>query len=115
MPQLRRVAPIFPVTDVEASLRFYASLGFSAERYDGEAAYGFVTRDGIELHLGQVSSGDAGRASAYLWTDDADALAAEWQAAGAEVHLPQDTEWRQHEGALVDPDGNVIRFGTPMG
>ncbi|TVY99054.1 dioxygenase [Trebonia kvetii] len=28
--------------------------------------------------------------------------------------LPQDTEWGQHEGVLVDPDGNVIRFGSPM-
>jgi uncharacterized glyoxalase superfamily protein PhnB len=31
-----------------------------------------------------------------------------------EVHLPQDTVWGQHEGAVVDPDGNVIRFGSPM-
>jgi hypothetical protein len=35
--------------------------------------------------------------------------------AGAEVHGPVDTEWRQHEGAVVDPDGNVLRFGSPMG
>ena len=33
---------------------------------------------------------------------------------GAEVHGPEDTEWGQHEAALVDPDGNVIRFGSPM-
>jgi hypothetical protein len=37
-----------------------------------------------------------------------------WLAAGADVRLPQDTEWGQHEGVLVDPDGNVIRFGSPM-
>jgi len=30
------------------------------------------------------------------------------------VRLPQDTEWGQPEGALVDPDGNVIRFGSLM-
>jgi hypothetical protein len=30
------------------------------------------------------------------------------------VRLPQDTEWGQYEGALVDLDGNVIRFGSPM-
>jgi hypothetical protein len=28
--------------------------------------------------------------------------------------LPEDTEWGQHEGVLVDPGGNVIRFGLPM-
>ena len=35
-------------------------------------------------------------------------------AVGADVHMPEDTEWGQHEGALVDPDGNVLRFGSPI-
>ena len=46
--------------------------------------------------------------------DDADALAEEWRAAGTEVHMPEDTEWGQHEGAHVDADGNVLRFGSPI-
>ena len=54
------------------------------------------------------------RSSAYLFVEDADELARAWQAAGAEVSLPEDTDWGQHEGAHVDPDGNVIRFGSPM-
>lgn len=33
---------------------------------------------------------------------------------GGDVRLPEDTEWGQHEGVLVDPDGNMIRFGSPM-
>ena len=48
---LRRVAPIFSVTDVEASLVFYASLGFRVRTWSGRG-YGFAARDGIELHLG---------------------------------------------------------------
>jgi hypothetical protein len=28
--------------------------------------------------------------------------------------MPVDTEWGQHEGAIVDSDGNVLRFGSPM-
>jgi hypothetical protein len=28
--------------------------------------------------------------------------------------LTHDTEWGQYEGAVVDPDGSVIRFGSPM-
>jgi uncharacterized glyoxalase superfamily protein PhnB len=51
---------------------------------------------------------------AYLFVDDADDLAAEWRSAGVEVHPPEDTAWGQHEGAMVDPDGNVIRFGSPL-
>jgi uncharacterized glyoxalase superfamily protein PhnB len=55
----------------------------------------------------------AGRRPTCL-SRDADALARTWLAAGGDVRLPQDTEWGQHEGVLVDPDGNVIRFGSPM-
>jgi uncharacterized glyoxalase superfamily protein PhnB len=57
---------------------------------------------------------DRRTSSAYLWVEDADELAAAWRSAGVQVHSPEDTEWGQHEGAVVDPDGNVIRFGSPM-
>jgi hypothetical protein len=33
----------------------------------------------------------------------------------APILAVHDTEWGQHEGAVVDPDGNVIRFGSPVG
>jgi hypothetical protein len=36
-----------------------------------------------------------------------------WLSAGAEVHPPHDTERGPHEGAVVDPGGSVIRFGSP--
>src|SRR6266566_6352368 len=111
MATLKRVAPIFPVRDLTASLAHYQRLGFDTREYDG-GRYGYATRDGIEIHLGTVLEGRPWTGhSAYLWVDDADALAQAWRAAGAEVHLPEDTEWNQHEGAHVDPDGNVLRFG----
>jgi len=114
MATLGRVAPILGVRDVAAALAHYERLGFATRAYDG-AEYGFATRDGVELHLSGVPQGsDWTRTAAYLYVDDADRLAAEWRAAGAEVHGPEDTEWGQHEGALVDLDGNVIRFGSPM-
>jgi hypothetical protein len=78
---------------------------------------GFVTFDGAEIHLGVEPDLDTRvdrRSTAYLFVEDADALAETWLAAGGDVRLPQDTEWGQHEGVLVDPDGNVIRFGSPM-
>ena len=110
----QRVAPLFPVRDLPAALAHYSQLGFSTRVYAG-GGYGFAVADGVEIHLGVVSDRtEHGHASAYLFVDDADAVAATWQAAGVEVHPPQDTEWGQREGAVVDPDGNVIRFGSPM-
>ena len=111
-----RVAPIFLVSDLAAALAYYRGLGFGARPWRG-GGYGFVTFDGAEIHLGAEPDLDMRtdhRSSAYLFVEDADALAQTWLAAGADVRLPQDTEWGRHEGALVDLDGNVIRFGSPM-
>jgi hypothetical protein len=110
----KRIAPILPVRDVEVSRAHYERMGFTTRVY-GRGLYGFAVRDGIEIHLGVVANPEThGHASAYLFVDDADSLAEMWRSAGVEVHRPEDTEWGQHEGAVVDPDGNVIRFGSPM-
>ena len=111
----KRVAPIFPVLDLDASLAHYRRLGFATREYEG-GGYGYATLDGIEIHLGIVPDVDqpTTKSSAYIWVEDADELAQVWRAAGAEVYAPEDTEWGQHEAALVDLDGNVIRFGSPM-
>ena len=111
-----RIAPIFPVSDLDAALAYYRGLGFGARQWHG-GGYGFVTFDGAEIHLGVEPDLDTRadrRSTAYLFVEDADMLARTWLAAGGDVRLPEDTEWGRHEGALVDPDGNVIRFGSPM-
>jgi hypothetical protein len=112
MRTLKRIAPIFPVQDLDLAMAHYQRLGFATRVYD--SGYGFATRDDVEIHLG-ISPAEGTRvSSAYLFVEDADELAAAWRSAGVEVHPPVDTEWGQHEGAVVDPDGNVIRFGSPM-
>ena len=108
-----RIAPIFAVRDLAAALEHYRRLGFSVREYAG-GGYGFAARDNVEIHLGVVADERHRPGSAYLFVDDADALAASWRAAGVDVHAPEDTEWGQHEGAVVDPDGNVLRFGSPI-
>ena len=114
MGDLQRIAPIFAIRDLNRAMAHYDQLGFATRAYPG-GGYGFATRDGIEIHLGVIPAEDSRTSAAYLFVEDADELAAIWLAAGVEVHSPVDTEWGQHEGAVVDPDGNVIRFGSPMG
>jgi hypothetical protein len=111
MGSLKRVAPIFPVRDLGTSMAHYRRMGFATRPYH-DGGYGFATRDGVEIHLGVSTNAGSPSSSAYLWVGDADELASEWRSAGLEVHAPEDTEWGQHEGAIVDPDGNVIRFGS---
>jgi predicted enzyme related to lactoylglutathione lyase len=110
-----RIAPIFGVRDVPAALAFYARLGFATRGYEGDAEYGFATFEGLELHLGgPPHERELAPASAYLFVADADELAARWAASGVDVRPPVDTPWGQHEGVLIDIDGNIIRFGSPM-
>jgi predicted enzyme related to lactoylglutathione lyase len=112
---VRHSAPIFPVSDVSAAMRHYRSLGFATREYAG-GGYAYATRDVVEIHLAGVRDLDPTRtaSAAYLWVDDADALAREWEAAGLVVTAPIDTDWGQHEGAHTDPYGNLIRFGSPV-
>jgi DNA-binding MarR family transcriptional regulator len=116
--QFRHFSPIFPVRDMTAALAHYAVLGFDTVAYEGADDYGFANREGIGLHL----AGDPGHdpahshASAYLYVRDADALYAEWSrpGIGGQTLPPCSTPYRLREGAHIDPDGNLIRFGSPM-
>ncbi len=114
---LRRIAPVFVTTDLTRALRHYERLGFLVEAYDGADEYGYACRDGIEIHIARVQHLDCRTTTscAYLWIDDADALYAKWAAAGVEgrLHPPAPTAYGLSEGAHIDPDGNLIRSGSP--
>jgi catechol 2,3-dioxygenase-like lactoylglutathione lyase family enzyme len=113
------VHPIVPVSDLARGLEHYRQLGFEVRAYDDGDDYGFVVRDRVELHLTYqpTSYFHAGAiACIYIHVDDADAVYAAWSAPGVkgETLAPADRPWRRHEGVHTDPDGNVIRFGSPI-
>lgn len=108
---------MFVTTDLARALDHYARLGFAVEAYDGADYYGYASRDGIEIHIAKVDQIDCKTTNscAYVWVDDADALHAEWVAArvNGRFTAPSATEYGLNEGAHVDPDGNLIRYGSP--
>lgn len=108
------VEPIFVVSNVPQAVAHYERLGFSISHHD--EGYAFAHRDGLTIHLAGpgVAAERVGRGSVYLHVDDADALADEWRSADAAIVEPQDVEWGKHEGSHKDPDGNLIRFGSPL-
>ena len=114
---LRRSAPVFVTADLGRALDHYERLGFTVEAYENGDQYGYACRDGIEIHLAKVERVDHSTTTscAYLWVDDAEALHREWEAAGVDgrLHRPAKTDYGLTEGAHVDPDGNLIRFGSP--
>ena len=111
---MERIAPIFAVRDLATAMDFYRRIGFAVHAYHG-GGYGFASWHGLEIHLGVVTEQDRRAGAAYMFVYDADSVSVQWRSAGVEVHSPQDTDWGQREGAVIDPDGNVIRFGSPIG
>lgn len=115
--QFRRFSPVLPVTDLEEALRHYETLGFKRTVYEPEG-YGFVWRDGMDLHLCVEEDLDPSQnhTNVYLYVRDADALFEEWDkpGIGGTTIAPSDTPWEMREGTHIDPDGNVIRYGSAL-
>jgi len=108
------VEPIFVVSDVGRALRHYERLGFTTSRHDD--GYAFAHRNDLTIHLAGpgVDRERIGRGAVYMHVSDADALADEWRGAGVTFIEPQDFEYGKREGSHNDPDGNLIRFGSPL-
>jgi DNA-binding MarR family transcriptional regulator len=114
--QLRQFSPIFPVRGLDAALAHYAALGFTTVAYTG-GGYGFADRDGTGLHLAEDAGHDpAHGAAAYLYVRDADDLYAEWTrpGIGGQTRPVGPMPYRMREGSHIDPDGNLIRFGSDL-
>lgn len=119
-----RAVPIMPAKDLDATLAFYERLGFeNAGAPPSEWNYLIIRRGGVQLHFYGDPNVDplTTAASCYVYTDDADALFAEWDATGvaadpatgSRLVPPVDTDYRLREFALVDPSGNLVRVGSP--
>ncbi len=112
------MAAVFPVSDIDLAMAHYRQLGFVVRRDDGPDGYAFAERDGIEIHLARVDDliPERNLTAIYLYVDDADALYDEWNGAGIDgrVVAPSDTSYGLGEGACLDRDANLIRFGSPI-
>ena len=114
---LERFDPIFPVADLAGALSHYSALGFKTFAYEDGEEYGFANREGVSLHLTRDPGRDPTRnaGSAYLNVRDADALYEEWSqpGIGGSTRSVGPTPYGMREGSHIDPDGNLIRFGSP--
>lgn len=111
--RLTRAVPVLASLDIEATQRFYAEkMGFTAvARYPD---YGIVERDGVQIHFWLTDDADVPKAtSCRIDVEGVDQLYGEMSASGV-VHpngpltaLP----WGLREFAVLDGDGNMIKFG----
>lgn len=117
--------PILRCADIEASLAFYTKLGASVLWHNrtGGPSYVAVRWHGHELHLSSHAGDSRAGAAAYLPVDDVDAVFAELRARGWQPSndpndpvgtAPTDQTWGMRELYVRDPDGNSLRFSTPV-
>lgn len=104
------VNPIFRVTSVDASVKYYLdALGFKLNwRVDGFAN---VARDRVSLFL---CEGDQGHFGTWVWigVGNVEELLKDLEAKGAKIrNPPQNYDWA-YEMQVEDLDGNVLRIGS---
>jgi catechol 2,3-dioxygenase-like lactoylglutathione lyase family enzyme len=108
--------PILHVRSLHASQRYYRdALGFRIDWEHGEPPdFGSVSRGDSILFMCQGCQGNPG---SWMWifAPDVDRLHDELVRRGAIIKLkPTDMPWGVREMHVADPDGNVIRFATPL-
>jgi catechol 2,3-dioxygenase-like lactoylglutathione lyase family enzyme len=119
--RLFSVAPGVPTTDLARTVEHYQRLGFTfsapgSAAPPGEASFAIGERDGVSLHFALKPDHDPSRTATwvYISVEDADELSAEFDASGAgQGRTPRDTDYKMRELAHIDPDGNLLLFGSP--
>ena len=103
--------PILRVGELEASLRYYvARLAFTVAWSTPHILAGISRGDSWLM----LAEGDQGHAGGWAWigVDDVTALHDELHARGAHIRLPPTPFPWALEMQVLDPDGNVLRFGS---
>jgi catechol 2,3-dioxygenase-like lactoylglutathione lyase family enzyme len=110
--EARLAIPVLPATDLDRTAAFYAPAGFvETERYPG---YLLLHNAGVELHFSQPGSSAPGEC--FIHVGDARALWKQLRDRHVDGVGPiADQDYGLREFVLTDPDGNRIRFGSPVG
>ena len=116
---LTAICPIMPSRDFDRTIAFYGDLGFTlGGRYDD---YLILKHGPIEVHFFRAPAHVAERSDhgAYIRLDDPVAWSNEIAALGLPAmgiprFMPAAVKpWGMLELAVIDPDGNLLRAGTP--
>jgi catechol 2,3-dioxygenase-like lactoylglutathione lyase family enzyme len=107
-------APIFRVTDMARTAAWFERAGFEVSFHDDTYAFARRERD-LTIHLALAAPDEfPGHGALYMHCQDADRVAEEWRQAGIEVDGPHSEDYGKREGSAADPDGNLVRFGSPI-
>ncbi len=103
------------VTDLPASLDFYRAIGFEVKRT--EAGFAELTWEGHLLFLAVSMAPETTvvRGNLRILVPDVDTRFQLIEQLGAPVVMPlRDAEYGLRDFTFCDPDGNQLRFATPL-
>ena len=120
--RLFSAAPGIPTTDLARTVEHYQRLGFTfsvpgSAAPPAQASFAIGERDGVQLHFALKPDHDPSRTATWIYisVEDADELSAEFDASGAgQGRTPRDSDYKMRELAHIDPDGNLLLFGSPL-
>ena len=132
---MNKIAPVFIVEDVAATVRFYVEkLGFEIDFVGEPPRFSMLRRGEVTImfrqletagsmrpnRIPQVAAGwqaDAAFAwDAYIWVDDAEAVYQEFKENGVSIiREPQKTDYGNLDFDIEDANGFILCFGQVMG
>lgn len=103
--------PVLASLDLMQSVQFYTQfLGFEGEVIGDN--YAIVKRGAIEIHFWKCDDRNiAENTSCYIRVQDVDRYWNEFSNAGLKLKEPADRPWGMREMYVIDPFGNLIKFG----
>lgn len=117
MEHLQIAVPVLASLHIDNIVRFYQEkLGFELSGWKDEN-YAIVGRDKIEIHFSKCNDKiHPEHTSCYIRVKDVSELYEEMKTAGV-VHPNgplRKQPWGMHEFAILDEDGNMIKFGETI-
>jgi uncharacterized glyoxalase superfamily protein PhnB len=112
--QIKSTIPVLASLNLSESVSFYTDrLGFTKiSQYDD---YAIVARDGAEIHFWPCPDRNiADNTSCYIRVTDTQRLFEEFTEKGAPVNQPTVRPWGMKELYVIDPHGNLLKFGEPV-
>ena len=107
-----KAIPVLASLDMARTLKFYGDvLGFRTQHFES-FSYGMAVRGDTELHFWACEENDiAENTSCYIRVNDIAGVHQELSLQLPELQPVVRTAWGMDELYVIDPDGNLLKFG----